>query len=125
MRRARTETLNSVGWAARVARHGGRRLHVVDLLYALRRGERRCPMKSEMLRSRLVGSGDNTACTLRLIARARTLLGAFARSLCGKDHEDAIRINQLIETGIRVDPTQYLWMHRRFKTRPDNQKSFY
>ena len=43
----------------------------------------------------------------------------------GKDHEDAIRINQLIETGIRVDPTQYLWMHRRFKTRPDNQKSFY
>ena len=43
----------------------------------------------------------------------------------GKDHEDAIKINQLIETGIRVDPTQYLWMHRRFKTRPDNQKSFY
>ncbi len=31
---------------------------------------------------------------------------------------DAIRINQVIEKQIRVSPENYLWTHRRFKTRP-------
>lgn len=31
---------------------------------------------------------------------------------------DAARINQLIETVIKEMPEQYLWVHRRFKTRP-------
>jgi KDO2-lipid IV(A) lauroyltransferase len=39
--------------------------------------------------------------------------------------EDAIRINQFIETQVRANPEQYLWSHRRFKTRPDGQKDFY
>lgn len=37
----------------------------------------------------------------------------------GNDMEDATRINALIEREIRKAPDQYLWMHRRFKTRPD------
>ncbi|GAA0850871.1 lipid A biosynthesis lauroyl acyltransferase [Marinobacter szutsaonensis] len=36
----------------------------------------------------------------------------------GDDLEDATRINRIIEQEIRKAPDQYLWMHRRFKTRP-------
>lgn len=37
----------------------------------------------------------------------------------GDDVADAALVNQTIEKMIRVYPEQYLWMHRRFKTRPD------
>lgn len=37
----------------------------------------------------------------------------------GDDLQDATTINQIIEREIRRAPDQYLWMHRRFKTRPD------
>lgn len=37
----------------------------------------------------------------------------------GDDLADATRINAVIENEIRKAPDQYLWMHRRFKTRPD------
>lgn len=39
--------------------------------------------------------------------------------------EDASRINHLIEEQVRRTPEQYLWVHRRFKDRPDNQPPFY
>lgn len=38
---------------------------------------------------------------------------------------NATRINALLEAAIRVHPDQYLWMHRRFKTRPPGQASVY
>jgi len=39
---------------------------------------------------------------------------------------DARRINELLEYYIRETPEQYLWLHRRFKTRPsDNDVSLY
>lgn len=42
------------------------------------------------------------------------------------DMQDATRINQTIEREVRRAPDQYLWMHRRFKTRPDpNDPGFY
>jgi Kdo2-lipid IVA lauroyltransferase/acyltransferase len=36
----------------------------------------------------------------------------------GDDVADATRLNAIIEAAIRRDPAQYLWLHRRFKTRP-------
>jgi KDO2-lipid IV(A) lauroyltransferase len=43
----------------------------------------------------------------------------------GDDVADASRINQILETHIRSHPAQYLWVHRRFKTRPDGEPSVY
>ena len=31
---------------------------------------------------------------------------------------DATLINQMLETAIRMEPAQYMWMHKRFKTQP-------
>lgn len=39
--------------------------------------------------------------------------------------KDAERINLIIEEQIRKTPDQYLWVHRRFKDRPDDEKPFY
>lgn len=36
----------------------------------------------------------------------------------GDEQQDVLRINTLIEAAIRVAPDQYIWLHRRFKTRP-------
>ncbi len=35
------------------------------------------------------------------------------------DVQDATRVNQIIEQAILKAPTQYMWQHRRFKTRPE------
>ena len=39
--------------------------------------------------------------------------------------ENATRINAQLEAEIRRDPDQYLWLHRRFKTRPPGEPNFY
>jgi KDO2-lipid IV(A) lauroyltransferase len=39
--------------------------------------------------------------------------------------QDVTRVNALIEAAIREAPAQYLWMHKRFKTRPPGEPSFY
>ncbi|MBE8190202.1 MAG: lipid A biosynthesis acyltransferase [Candidatus Thioglobus sp.] len=38
---------------------------------------------------------------------------------------DAARTNQILQDQISKNPEQYLWIHRRFKTRPAGEKSFY
>lgn len=38
---------------------------------------------------------------------------------------DTRRINSLIEEQVRKNPADYLWIHRRFKTRPVGEQSFY
>lgn len=44
----------------------------------------------------------------------------------GNDAEDVTRVNERMEQAILCAPEQYMWVHRRFKTRPDeNAKSVY
>ena len=38
---------------------------------------------------------------------------------------DATRMNQFIEAQVRLNPAQYLWVHKRFKTRPEGEPSLY
>jgi KDO2-lipid IV(A) lauroyltransferase len=38
---------------------------------------------------------------------------------------DATRMNAFIEARIREMPEQYFWVHKRFKTRPEGEASFY
>lgn len=37
----------------------------------------------------------------------------------GDDTADVLRVNQELEKAIMVKPEQYMWLHRRFKTRPN------
>ncbi|EKE83698.1 LpxL/LpxP family Kdo(2)-lipid IV(A) lauroyl/palmitoleoyl acyltransferase [Idiomarina xiamenensis] len=43
----------------------------------------------------------------------------------GDDELDARQVNQAVETAIMHAPTQYLWVHRRFKTRPQEDMDDY
>lgn len=38
---------------------------------------------------------------------------------------DATRTNLIIERQLRIAPTQYMWFHRRFKTRPEGYDKIY
>jgi Kdo2-lipid IVA lauroyltransferase/acyltransferase len=38
---------------------------------------------------------------------------------------DALRMNQWIEAEVRRNPAQYLWVHKRFKTRPPGEAPLY
>lgn len=39
--------------------------------------------------------------------------------------QDCLRINQWVEQAITAQPEQYLWAHRRFKTRPEGEGKLY
>lgn len=43
----------------------------------------------------------------------------------GDDVVDAQRMNEFIEARVREQPEQYFWLHKRFKTRPQGETSFY
>ena len=43
----------------------------------------------------------------------------------GNAIKDASRTNQILEKQILKNPEQYLWVHRRFKTRPESEENFY
>ena len=44
---------------------------------------------------------------------------------CDDEVANATTLNQGLERAIRRDPAQYLWLHRRFKTRPEGEAKFY
>jgi len=54
-----------------------------------------------------------------------TILPALENFPGGDDVADATRINAIIEGHIRHAPEQYLWLHRRFKTRPPGEAGVY
>ncbi|MCL5042551.1 MAG: lipid A biosynthesis lauroyl acyltransferase [Gammaproteobacteria bacterium] len=43
----------------------------------------------------------------------------------GDEVADATRINQWVEASILTQPEQYMWVHRRFKTRPEGEERPY
>lgn len=43
----------------------------------------------------------------------------------GDDLQDATRVNAQLEAQVRTNPSQYLWIHRRFKTRPEGEPDLY
>jgi KDO2-lipid IV(A) lauroyltransferase len=43
----------------------------------------------------------------------------------GDDKEDVARINKMLEKMVMMAPEQYLWMHKRFKTRPNKDDPSY
>jgi len=43
----------------------------------------------------------------------------------GDDIADARRMNEFIEQRVLEMPEQYFWVHKRFKTRPEGEASFY
>jgi len=53
------------------------------------------------------------------------LLPALEDFPSGDDLTDATRVNQIIEEQVRRIPEQYLWLHKRFKTRPEGEDDVY
>ncbi len=53
------------------------------------------------------------------------ILPALENFPSGDDVADARRTNEVLETVVRAHPEQYLWMHRRFKTRPPGMPPVY
>ena len=54
------------------------------------------------------------------------VLPALENFPSGDDLADVTHVNQRMEQAIDLAPEQYMWLHRRFKTRPDkNAPSYY
>lgn len=54
-----------------------------------------------------------------------TFYPAWENFPSGDDIADARRMNEFIEQRILEMPEQYFWLHKRFKTRPEGEPSFY
>lgn len=68
-------------------------------------------------------------CSIQRLERAkgyRLTIGAPLDSFpSGDDLSDALKINQATERLIRQNPEQYLWIHKRYKRRPDGSFGIY
>ncbi|MDH5785095.1 MAG: LpxL/LpxP family Kdo(2)-lipid IV(A) lauroyl/palmitoleoyl acyltransferase [Chromatiales bacterium] len=58
----------------------------------------------------------------RFVIRLQPALEHFPS---GDDLADATRTNRIIEEQVRRVPEQYLWVHKRFKTRPEDEEGLY
>lgn len=76
---------------------------------------------------------NNANCETVFIVSLRTETGYKVKFVPGLQHfpsgddiQDVTRINQQVEKLVEIAPEQYLWMHKRFKTRPaKTDKSLY
>jgi len=68
-------------------------------------------------------------CTLDRLPGAKGYVLEFKKPLqqipSGDDTEDAKRINQELEVAVNANREMYMWMHRRFKTRPQPEMESY
>jgi KDO2-lipid IV(A) lauroyltransferase len=67
-------------------------------------------------------------CVTRMLPDGRYvahLYPAWSGFPSGDDTADARRMLEFIEERVREMPEQYLWMHKRFKTRPEGEAKFY
>ncbi len=66
---------------------------------------------------------------LTMLPRGRGYVAEFCEPPPGFDDPDPARamadFNAWLEQRIRANPSQYLWVHRRFKTRPAGEPKFY
>ena len=68
-------------------------------------------------------------CETVFLASIRTATGYKIKVLpglenfpSGDDKLDVARMNKMVETLVLEAPEQYLWMHKRFKTRPSKDE---
>ena len=54
-----------------------------------------------------------------------TFYPAWENYPSGDDIADTRRMNEFIEQRVLEMPEQYFWLHKRFKTRPEGEQSFY
>lgn len=58
--------------------------------------------------------------------RYRVLIEPALDNMPGKmKSKIQFRVNKVIENQLRIAPTQYMWFHRRFKTRPEGYEQIY
>ena len=75
----------------------------------------------------------NTEATVLMVSQFRETDGRYSirfspifEDLANDDDiTAATRLNAQLETFIRIHPEQYLWMHRRFRSRPEGEAPFY
>ncbi len=54
------------------------------------------------------------------------MLPAEEETIAGEDLDAALAaVNRGVETCVAIDPAQYLWSYKRFKTRPEGEPPFY
>ena len=53
------------------------------------------------------------------------ILPAIENFPTGNDDRDAALVNEIIAEQVAIAPDQYLWLHRRFKSRPEGESSLY